>query len=43
MSLLIKNAKLISNGVDVIKNILIEDGIIKKIGSGRHVRENSQV
>ena len=34
MTLLIKNAKLISNGVDVIRNILIENGVIKKIGSG---------
>ncbi len=33
MSLLIKNAKLLSNGLEVIKDIYIKDGIIKKIGN----------
>lgn len=32
--LLIKNAKLISNGIEVVKNILIDKGKIAKIGSG---------
>jgi dihydroorotase len=34
MSLLIKNAKLLSNGLEVVRNILIEDGKIKSISSG---------
>ena len=33
MKLVIKNAKLISDGKDVIKNIHIENGIIKRIVS----------
>ena len=33
MSLLIKNAKLLSNGLEVIKDIYIKDGIISKIGN----------
>jgi dihydroorotase len=32
MSLLLKNCKLLMHGIPVIKDILIEDGVIKKVG-----------